>query len=277
MDGELAGGITAIGKLRVRPAAEIKQSGISVGWECLDREIFDPEKCYEPLAEAGVKWARCQTGWNRCETVKGQYDFAWLDDIVDKLLRRGVQPWFNIGYGNKLYMPDAFGDAAVGSVPLYFGEETQTAWTNFVGALAKHFSGRVKRWEIWNESDNRNFWQPREPNPAEYARFLRLTAPLIRAAIPDAEIGACVSVVFNNGYVAPFIQTGIGDTIDFFSVHGYRLQPELNYAREITALRRLFDANKGGHVRIFQGESGYPSWFPPQHWLGNYIMESEEN
>ena len=70
--------LTAIGELKHFTSAEIGESGISIGFECLDREMFDPEKCYDLLGESGMKWARCQTGWNRCETVKGVYDFAWL-------------------------------------------------------------------------------------------------------------------------------------------------------------------------------------------------------
>ncbi|MBR4667044.1 MAG: beta-galactosidase, partial [Lentisphaeria bacterium] len=155
--------LAEIGKLKHFTSAEISagDSGFSIGFECLDREMFDPEKCYGLLGETGMKWARCQTGWNRCETVKGVYDFAWLDSVVDQLLSHHVQPWFNVGYGNKLYMSGLYSDAAVGFVPLYFGEETLQAWKNYVRALAKHFKGRVSIFEIWNESNISTFWQPK--------------------------------------------------------------------------------------------------------------------
>ena len=113
-----------VGKLKVLSSQEIKDSPISIGFECLDRQMFDPDRCYEPLGKTGVKWARCQTGWCRCEQQKGVYTFEWLDSIVDNLLAQGVKPWFNVGYGNKLYMNDVYSDAAVGFVPLYYGEET---------------------------------------------------------------------------------------------------------------------------------------------------------
>ena len=116
-----------IGRLKALTSSQIKGSNLSIGFETLDRMLFDPEKCYDKLAATGIKWARCQTGWNRCETVKGQYDFEWLDEVVDNLLERGIQPWFNVGFGNKIYMSDAQGEAAVGWVPIYYGDEMLNA------------------------------------------------------------------------------------------------------------------------------------------------------
>jgi len=68
-------GLEKIGQLKAVPSSQISRSNISIGFECLDRFILDPAKCYDKLAETGTKWARCQTGWCRCETVKGVYDF----------------------------------------------------------------------------------------------------------------------------------------------------------------------------------------------------------
>ena len=99
-------GMKKLGMLKKYTSKEIKDSRISIGFECLDRELFKPEKCYELLGKTGVKFARCQTGWVRCETEKGKYDFAWLDDVVDNIIAQGVQVCFNVGYGNPIYMDD---------------------------------------------------------------------------------------------------------------------------------------------------------------------------
>ena len=270
-----------VGKLKVLSSQEIKDSPISIGFECLDREMFDAERCYEPLGKTGVKWARCQTGWNRCEQQKGVYTFEWLDRIVDSLLAQGVQPWFNVGYGNKIYMKDVYSDAAVGFVPLYYGEETLQAWKNYVRALAEHFKGRVEYFEIWNESNISNFWQPRKADPEEYARFIKITADEIRSAIPNAKIGGCVathSTWVRKGFVFKLFRTGIAKELNFFSIHAYCQQPELNYPKFVASLRRIIDENGGKHVELWQGEAGFPSWFPPVHpQLEPYVFESEHN
>ena len=50
-----------IGNLKARASNEIKKSKISIGFECLDRELFKPEPCYDPLQKTGVKYARCHS------------------------------------------------------------------------------------------------------------------------------------------------------------------------------------------------------------------------
>lgn len=98
--GTVAERLEVLGKVRPRPSKSIAASPLGVGFETLDRQMFAPEPTYPFLAQLGAKWARVQTGWCRCEPAKGKYDFAWLDAIVDRLLAIGIQPWFNLGYGN---------------------------------------------------------------------------------------------------------------------------------------------------------------------------------
>ena len=157
-------GLEVLGKVRARPASSIADSPLGVGFETLDRKMFEPEPTYPFLAELGAKWARVQTGWCRCEPAKGKYDFTWLDAIVDRLLALGIQPWFNLGYGNQLYTPEATNQFAVGWAPLW-NDEARQAWLRFVRALAENFRDRVKHWEIWNEPNHRNFWKPHEADP----------------------------------------------------------------------------------------------------------------
>ena len=69
-----------IGKIKQKHSSEIKTSKIGIGFEKLDRDIFDPENVYDYVAELGVKWARLQSGWQRTEREKGVYDFEWLEN-----------------------------------------------------------------------------------------------------------------------------------------------------------------------------------------------------
>lgn len=263
-----------IGVLKNVPSKDIKSSIVSIGFECLDRYIFEPDSCYDKLAATGVKWARCQTGWNRCETQKGVYNFAWLDSVVDNLLQRGIQPWFNVGFGNKIYMPEAFGEAAVGWVPLYFGDEVKKAWGNYINALAKHFNGRVSCYELWNEPNINNFWQPGKANAKDYLKLISYTSDIIKTVDPKAQIGACVSGSFSS-FVVDLAKLGVAKYIDFFSIHPYRVIPEKGYETELRALRQLFDRYDGEHIELWQGEVGFGSYFPPGHFLHTWTRGSE--
>ena len=60
-----------IGKVTPKSSKEINYSKIGLGFEKLDRDVFDPEKAYDKVAECGVKWARIQSGWKKTEKQKG--------------------------------------------------------------------------------------------------------------------------------------------------------------------------------------------------------------
>ena len=47
-----------IGKLKAKKSSEIKYSKIGLGFEKLDRDVFDPEMAYDKVAECGVKKVR---------------------------------------------------------------------------------------------------------------------------------------------------------------------------------------------------------------------------
>ena len=126
-------GLTRSGTIKPQASASIVSSPLSIGFETLDRKMFQPEKTYPHLAKLGVKWARCQTGWARTETTKGSFDFTWLDQVVDSLRAVGVQPWFSLSYGNRLYTPGAETEYAVGW-PAIFSDEARQAWVRVYAA-----------------------------------------------------------------------------------------------------------------------------------------------
>jgi len=249
------------GKVRPRPSSSIAASPLSVDLATLDRAMFQPERTYPHLGRLGVKWARLQTGWARTERRKGIYDFTWLDQVVDSVLALGIQPWFNLGYGNTLYTPGAPHETAVGYVPMN-SPEAKAAWVAYVGRLAEHFRTRVRHWEIWNEPSFKGFWRPLDPSPEAYAEFVAMTAPVIRRRIPDARmVGfALAGLGAHMDFVKSALDRGIAQHIDAFSYHPYQLIPEANYADQVRAVRRLLARYKPG-IELWQGENGAPSKF----------------
>jgi hypothetical protein len=243
-----------LGRLAPASSKEITSSPFSVGFETLDRKGFDPKPTYEPLGKLGIKWARVQTGWCRCETVKGRHDFAWLDEVVDSLLAQGIQPWFNLSYGNKLYTPESHTPYAVGYVPM-FTEEARAGWTAFVDAVAKHFADRVTHWEIWNEPNIHPFWRQRKPVAADYVEFVKLTAPRLRCLVPNATlIGIALSGAKNVQYVEQCLDEGIADHVDVLSYHPYSDNPETG-DEFVAEVRKMLDEHSA-KLALWQGECG---------------------
>lgn len=249
----------SIGRITPRTGASIAASPLSLGFETLDRKMFDPQRAYPHVAKLGVKWARVQTGWARTERTKGEYNFGWLDEVVDSLLKMGVQPWFNLGYGNTLYTPGAPHETAVGYVP-FNSPEARAAWIAYTQRIAEHFRGRVRHYEIWNEPNGAGFWRPNAPDPAGYAQLVKITAPEVRKRVPNAVIIGCALAGLGDqfDYLKAALDAGLADFIDKLSYHPYQAIPEANYDSQMQVLRALVSSYKNG-IGLWQGENGAAS------------------
>ncbi len=246
-----------LGRIAPRTSLAIAASPLSVGFETLDRQLFEPERTYPHLARLGAKWARVHTGWCRTELVRGVYDFAWLDAVVDHLLKIGIQPWFCVGFGNRLYTPEAPFESAVGWIPTRT-PEARHAWQRYVAALAEHYRGRVKHFEIWNEPQGKSFWRPDEPGPAKYVELVRLTVPPIRERQRDAVIIGGAVAGMDTKFFQGCMEAGLGEHIQKVSFHSYRPLPEHNYEADVRQWRSLIARHKPG-LALWHGEVGAAS------------------
>lgn len=277
-------GITYLGQLKTKKSKEIKDSIVSVGFETLDRDTFDPNDIYDFLGESGIKYARVQTGWLKCEKVPGQYDWAWLDSIVNNLFNRGIRPWFCVSFGNPLYTPNPEYDkfktehpgapvdsrirGYCGETPYYFGEKAMKPWLAYVKALTEHFKNRVREYEIWNEPDQLGIsWRKdgKIPYPelntderirrcaADYADFAIQTDAVIKEAMPEAKTVCSPGrhIANYNYYLA---ENNIMDHLDVYATHIYGVQRQSQDFKRWSQTKAIMKAGE-----LWQGESGSPA------------------
>jgi len=246
-----------IGKVTPKSASEVTGSRIGIGFEKLDRAVFDPEKAYDKVAGLGVKWVRIQSGWARTEKEKGVYDFAWLDSIVDNLIRRGLRPWICLCYGNSLYdefAAEFFG--AVGCPPVYTDQQRE-AWINYVTALVRRYKDRVTHYEVWNEPDGKSCWK-RGTDMALVGRFTADTARAVKKEYPEAEVIGGVMYHRELHFLnSAFAGSDMAEYIDAISFHEYTAD-ETAVPERVESLHAIADRYCPG-IRIIQGESGSQS------------------
>jgi len=247
-----------IGQVQPKKSIDVRHSKIGLGFEKLDRDVFDPEKAYPFVALTGAKWARLQSGWQRTEKEKGVYDFSWLDSIVDNMRSIGLEPWICLCYGNSLYSPWAaehFG--AVGCAPVKTLEE-RTAWSNYVKALVSHYKGRVHYYEVWNEPDAEHGWKCGGPNAKELGEFNIATAKACKEADPTCEVlGFCTCRNNRFNFLDYLCETGVCNYLDGITYHCYKIHDdEFAEAFEVyDDVRNRFNPK----LKIVQGESGTQS------------------
>lgn len=245
-----------VGKIEPKSSKNVRTSRLGIGFEKLDRDIFDPEKAYDKVADLGVKWVRLQSGWQKTERQKGVYDFAWLDKIVDNLIARGLVPWMCLCYGNDLYNEKAkeiFG--AVGCPPI-FTEEERKAWDSYVRAIVKHFQGRVFDYEVWNEPDGAWCWK-HGVNATEYGVFARDTAKAVKETDPSINVYAGAHCMPSISFINQALSTGMGEYLDAVTYHAYDTDERRStyVASAVRALARRYNSK----IDVIQGETGAPS------------------
>lgn len=244
------------GRVKAKNASEIKESRFGLGMEKLDRDAFDPNKVYDKVAALGVKWIRLQSGWQKTEQQKGVYDFSWLDDQVDNLLKRGLKPWLCLCYGNKLYDDLARQYlGAVGCAPIR-SEEAYNAWLEYCKQTVLHFMGRIKYYEIWNEPEGEWGWK-HGVNHQEYAEFAIRTGRVVKENDPKAKV---ITGSHYDRSLYPLyteFENGMAEVSDAITIHAYGYD-ETYTPHRVKAMRAVCNIYKEG-IEIIQGESGSQS------------------
>ena len=247
-------GLERIGTIRPRLSGTISDSNWTLGCEVLDRDFADFEEYKDLVSPLGIKTVRLQGGWAKCEREKGRYDFSWLDRIVDYVRAHGMEVLLETGYGNPIYNGGGSCDIA-GGFPS--SEEGLAAWDDWVDAISRHFSERVRDWAMWNEPDLHINSRPKTIE--EIAAFNVRTAKIIKRNRPDARIGGLSLMREDPVYFEKCLKA-IGRDIglfEWFIYHGYTVAPESAYAN-VEKLKSVL-ARYAPNARMRQGENGCPS------------------
>lgn len=247
-----------VGQLKTRDAKAINASTWSIGGETLDRDYTDYQSYKSYLGPLGAKRIRLQGGWSKCEKIRGQYDFAWLDAVIPDAASRGVAPWVELSYGNPIY--EGGGEAKLaGHIPT--SPEALTAWDNWVRAMVTRYKAQVPEWEIWNEPDL---------NPThtgtEIGQFYVRTARLVKSIQPNARLialgmASVTKLEFLKDFYEVLKKENALDLVDIQTYHGYAHNPDSSYPK-IEEMRKLV-WSYNPNIVFMQGENGAPSTAKP--------------
>ncbi len=231
------------------------------------------EKLLEKAAGIGIKWARVSVNWSTIEDDTGNYHWQYLDDIVDGLKKRKIEPYICIHGGHPVHTE---------KLPPVSSESGMQAWLQFVETMVQQYNGKVRYWEIWNEPNYKSFWKPK-PDAAQYVELVQKTSPLIQKNIPDAVIIGGSMARFDIPFARKMFALGIDSLINVITYHPYNAMPEgylqkiaypvhtphwyMRSSNPLSELQNLISEHNNKIV-YWQGECGYPSGLNSHGWQG---------
>jgi xylan 1,4-beta-xylosidase len=164
--------------------------------------------------------------YNEDEHGEPVYNFAYVDEIYDGLLKNGVRPAVEVGFMPKklAFNPDALH-------PFWYKQNVSPPkswerWDGLITAFARHLVERygvdeVAQWyfEVWNEP-NIDFWNG-IPRQRSYFELYDHTARALKAVNPRLRVGGPATAAA--AWVSDFLKhvTENHVPIDFVSSHGY--------------------------------------------------------
>ena len=244
--------------------------------------------------DLGLKWVRVAYwdsvfNWHYAEQEKGKIVIDPLaDETMTETATNGINVVLVLAYGNWLYSKEAAEGKKIEPIPPYATATKKTwvvpfewpppptendehfqAWLRFVGTMVRHFKGRIKYYELWNEQ-NLNFhaYDKGDPRTAasidQYCHLVKETTRVIREADPQAKVMLGSVGHFDREYMSACLDRGVGPLLDVIPWHPFygtvQSSPEFrNYRTDVTAWKKVCESHgfKGEYMAT---ESG---WYAP--------------
>ena len=153
------------------------------------------------------------------------YNFSYVDQIYDGLLRNGVRPYVELSF-----MPSKLAETQIFQSfwyrPVVSPPKSWEKWSDLISHFALHLVDRygideVSHWyfEVWNEP-NLDFWAG-DPKDQTYFELYGVTARALKSVSPQLRVGGPATA--QAAWVDDFIQQTVQShtPLDFVSTHVY--------------------------------------------------------
>lgn len=197
---------------------------------------------YAELYNLGVKWNRIGqwgdwTCWAAVERRKGEYYIdPTTDAAITESVKNGVNILYTLAYGNPLYEETTWlsdpgpvwrhGHPFTGDGGPTKPESIQ-GFVNYATFVAKHFKGRVRYYEIWNE-ENSWAWYGSPPDPKAFGTLLRETAKALKEIDPEIKVMVGGTAALAPTFISQALEEGGGKCLDAIAFHPYTMPyPEM--------------------------------------------------
>jgi polysaccharide biosynthesis protein PslG len=230
----------------------------------------------ELIGAAGVRLMRLDFTWSVIEPAKGALDFSQFDPMVDAASAAGLEVLGIVAYGT----PWA---SSLTSSDDRYPPDDAADYASFARALAEHYQGKVRRWELWNEPNGgwRFFRPDLNGDAAKYGAMMVAAARSIHEACSDCTVYSA-GLFFHTQVVNGALEfshdmlsadASAFDFVDAYGIHPYTLYPpktrpeddappERALSGMVEDIARVFAEHHAALPPIAATELGWPSYAP---------------
>ncbi len=281
---------TAFPRLDPIPHTDVNPYGANF---FLEREVehWKQEKTLELAQAARIGWIKQQFSWEEIEPQrKGEFDWAKYDHIVDlaeqydmEIIARLDRPpgWSRKNNQFKTRPPDNLED-----------------YGDFVSEFVRHYRGRVRYIQIWNEPNLTAEWGFQRVDAVAYTRLLEMAYRRAKEVAPGVSVlSAPLAITLEDAsmrgnhndliFLEQMYQAGAGDYFDILSSNAFGLDrpPEdppdpmvLNFRRvelQREIMERYGDADKPIWINEY-GWNAAPASFAEELLTWERVTEAQQ-
>ncbi len=207
----------------------------------------------------GVRYLRCAFSWNGIEPERGKYRFAFWDGLAKEAKGAGITLIPYVAYTPRWAANRS--DGFWKQPPADSGD-----YARFMAVLAERYRRTIRSWELWNEPDNREYWNG---SPDQFAAMAIVAAEAVRKVAPEDQLVlGGMSGGPDSFFDALISKHHLDRHVDVLALHAY---PESwNEERAETVfgpwIERMHQVARPSGRKLWLNEMGYAdSRYQPNH------------
>jgi polysaccharide biosynthesis protein PslG len=172
--------VLLVGVLALTPAGPAGPPQLGMCVNLMNADAATVSREFDLMAAMKVTWIRTDFDWSGIESQRGQFNWDYPDRVVREASARGINVIALMAYTPAWARPPG--------TTTHVPPDQVADYANFARAAAERYAPLgVRTWEIWNEPNTSDFWQPR-PDPDRYGQLFRATAEAVRGVDPGATL-----------------------------------------------------------------------------------------
>jgi hypothetical protein len=259
----------------------------ALGRGCLEEESYfgivahpgtpdweEPERTVALLKELGVGWVRMHMSWKEIEPLKGSFnESSWeiYDSLVQRLIDEKIRVMGFISGVPEWAASPLDKNRSGGTHPKPSPGDPEDL-ANFLGMAMKRYGGKIRYWQLLNETSNQNHWI----EPERLVEIFRAIHNRAKAGNSDVCIvapGLSTNGAGKKAYFERFVKAGGTNVVDVVDFHMYKWLSIIT--RDIPKIKEIMTLNHTEKPIQFS-ELGVASEFhPSEKWWNNQLPKME--